>query len=105
MGAAIGYLFPAGSTMKAVRLVVILLLFAAASAAYVWLRSGAEPSSSSESITMPDVRQEDSMQAVSVTNEAPVPVDPLEERGDAMLFEAEALGNTPFDEAIVKPFD
>jgi hypothetical protein len=33
------------------------------------------------------------------------PVQPLEERGDAMLFEIEALRNMPFDEAIVTPFD
>lgn len=33
------------------------------------------------------------------------PVQPLEERGDAMLFEIEALAITPFDEAIVFPFE
>jgi hypothetical protein len=47
--------------------------------------------------------------AVPATNEAPVevnvPVQPQEERGDAMLFEIDALQHTPFDEAIVKPFD
>ncbi|MEI6890727.1 MAG: hypothetical protein V5783_01030 [Pontiella sp.] len=29
----------------------------------------------------------------------------LEERGDAMLFEADALSSMPFAEAIVMPFD
>ena len=33
------------------------------------------------------------------------PVDTLERRGDAMLFEIDALQGTPFDAAIVKPFD
>jgi hypothetical protein len=32
-------------------------------------------------------------------------VQPLEERGDAMLFEIDALQGTPFDQAIVAPFD
>lgn len=33
------------------------------------------------------------------------PVQPVEERGDALLFESEALFGTPFDQAIVMPFD
>lgn len=33
------------------------------------------------------------------------PVQTLEERGDAMLFEADALASMPFDLAIVMPFD
>jgi hypothetical protein len=33
------------------------------------------------------------------------PVQPIEERNDAMLFEIEALGAMPFDESIVFPFD
>ncbi len=33
------------------------------------------------------------------------PVQPLKERGDAMLFESDALFGTPFDQAIVMPFD
>ena len=33
------------------------------------------------------------------------PVQTLEERGDAMLFEAQALMDTPFDQAITMPFD
>ena len=33
------------------------------------------------------------------------PVQSLEERGDAMLFEIEALAGMPFDQAITMPFD
>jgi hypothetical protein len=33
------------------------------------------------------------------------PVQSLEERGDAMLFEMEALQGTPFDQAVVMPFE
>ena len=47
----------------------------------------------------------------AATNVAPesvaarTPVQPLEERGDAMLFEIGALTGTPFDQAITTPFD
>jgi hypothetical protein len=33
------------------------------------------------------------------------PVQSLEERGDAMLFESEALYGTPFTQAAVMPLD
>ncbi len=33
------------------------------------------------------------------------PVQPVEERGDAMLFEISALEGMPFDQAIVMPFE
>ena len=33
------------------------------------------------------------------------PVQTLEERGDAMLFEIDALQGMPFDEAIITPFN
>ncbi len=33
------------------------------------------------------------------------PIQPIEERGDAMLFESEALFGTPFDHAVVIPFN
>ena len=95
--------------MKAVRILSILLLFAAAAAAYVWLRSSPENPSAAEPIVQPVEPQAAVRMAQPATNEAPldanVPVQPLEERGDAMLFEIDALQNTPFDEAIVKPFD
>ena len=34
-----------------------------------------------------------------------MPVQSFQERGDALLFESEALLGTPFDQAIVMPFD
>jgi hypothetical protein len=37
--------------------------------------------------------------------EVRTPVQSLAEREDAMLFECEALLGTPFDQAIVAPFD
>ncbi|MDZ8118370.1 hypothetical protein [Pontiella agarivorans] len=33
------------------------------------------------------------------------PVQPLEERTDDMLFEADALSFLPFDDAVVRPFE
>jgi len=39
------------------------------------------------------------------TEEPKRPVQSLEERGDAMLFEGAALQGTPFDEAVVMPFE
>jgi len=99
-----------GNNMKAIHIIPILLLFAAASAAFVWMRSSPDTSSAPERIVLPDEPPPVAVRmVVSATNEAPVeaqvPVQPLEERGDAMLFEIDALQNTPFDEEIVKPFD
>jgi hypothetical protein len=91
--------------MKAVRIIPILLLLAAASAAYVWLRSSPEIPSGPEPVVMPGGQQAVLPSTNTAPLEADVPVQPLEDRGDAMLFEADALGNTPFDEAIVMPFD
>lgn len=95
--------------MKATHIIPILLLFAAASAAYVWLRPSPETSSAPEAVAIPGERQEEVLTEEFSTNNGPVearePVQPLEERGDAILFEIEALQNTPFDEAIVVPFD
>jgi len=105
--------------MDTVRIVLLLLLAAVASVAYVVLRPPA-------SQPAPDQRELASLEALPIamddapgstlqSNELPTcrevsvcgkkPVQPLEERGDAMLFEIEALQNTPFDEAIVKPYD
>ena len=49
---------------------------------------------------------------VPLVIEAPVaieepkqPVQSLEERGDAMLFESDALFGTPFDQSAMMPFD
>ncbi|HSR87553.1 MAG TPA: hypothetical protein VLL07_01260 [Pontiella sp.] len=95
--------------MKAVRIASILLLFAAAAAAFVWFHSGPETPVAPEPIAIPAGRPVFDRMEASSTNEAPaetpMPVQPLEERGDAMLFEIDALQNTPFDEAIVQPFD
>jgi len=57
----------------------------------------AEPSPPEE---MPRV-----VEAPVAIEEPKQPVQSLEERGDAMLFECEALAGTPFDQAITMPFD
>jgi hypothetical protein len=105
----IGYQFLARNIMKAVRIVPILSLFAVASAAYVWLRSSPENPSVPKPVAIAGEQQAVVSQAGPATNDVPMdvkaPVQTLEERGDAMLFEIEALQNTPFDEAIVTPFD
>jgi hypothetical protein len=42
----------------------------------------------------------------AVTAQQPAqPVQSIDERGDAMLFEIDALGTMPFDDAITRPFD
>jgi hypothetical protein len=43
--------------------------------------------------------------APAAVEEPKQPVQSLEERGDAMLFEMEALEGTPFDQAVVMPFE
>ena len=91
--------------MKLVRIALLLFLFAAASAAYVWLRSAPGNLSVHDPVAGPEAQRERNTVAVSATNGAQESVQPLEERGDAMLFEIEALQNTPFDEAITMPFD
>jgi hypothetical protein len=45
------------------------------------------------------------VQAVPEPAAAQHPVQMIEQRGDAMLFEAQALLDTPFDQAIVMPFE
>ena len=52
------------------------------------------PSPTPEHVTVPEA-------AVEVST----PVQSVEERRDAMLFESEALFGTPFDHAAVMPFD
>lgn len=43
---------------------------------------------------------------VAVETKVPVqPIQPAEERGDSLVYESEALFGTPFDHAIVMPFD
>jgi len=95
--------------MKAIRIIPILSLFALASAAYVWMRTVPKVPSGPEPNAIPGEPQAADRMEVSTTNTPPreeeTPVQPLEERGDAMLFEIDALQHTPFDEAIVKPYD
>jgi hypothetical protein len=45
------------------------------------------------------------VEAPVAAEEPKSPVQPLEERGDAMLFESEALLGTPFGQDVVMPFD
>lgn len=45
------------------------------------------------------------MDAVEAVEEPLRPAQPLEDRGDAMLFEIDALGGMPFDQTIVMPFE
>lgn len=45
------------------------------------------------------------VEAPVAVEEPKQPVQSLAERGDAMLFESEALMGTPFDQAITMPFD
>lgn len=95
--------------MKAIRIIAILSLFTLASAAYVWMRSAPDAPSESEPGAVPVEPRAVTRIEAAATNTPPeeglAPVQPLEERGDAMLFEIEALQNTPFDEAVVKPYD
>lgn len=44
-------------------------------------------------------------QCTSDLEEFHTPVEPVEGRGDAMLFEIDALQGTPFDQEIISPFD
>ena len=43
--------------------------------------------------------------AIAIAVAEQQPVQPVEERGDAMLFEIEALHHMPFDQEITMPFD
>lgn len=58
------------------------------------------PASESSTVTESAVVLETS----EAVEEPRQPAQPLEERGDAMLFESEALFGTPFDQAVVMPF-
>lgn len=109
MERTIGYQMLNGNIMKAFQVIIIVLLFAAASAAYVWLRPDPATSSATEPGEVPAASQVPESATAAVTNGGSgVPEEParrLEERGDAMLFEIDALVNTPFDESIVQPLD
>ena len=60
-----------------------------------------EPATTAEPIAVQVLELRPSPKPVEVKE----PVQPLEERGDAMLFEIDALGGTPFDHAATMPFD
>ena len=103
--------------MKAVGIVFLFLLLLAAATAAYWLR----PAPSPEPIRNPEAAIKESAVAQEAlppvapsirADEAAVQgapgqkqVQPLEKRGDAMLFEIDALQNTPFDDAVTRPFD
>jgi len=99
--------------MRTIRILLLLLLVAAASATYVVLRPMAtEPVQTiKESVTLDsppatlEVAPVVTPQSNAVAVKEKKPVQPLEERGDAMLFEIDALQNTPFDQAVTMPFD
>lgn len=110
--------------MKAIGIVCIALL-AAVSATYVALRPHAslkpgsgsgqfevqvkEAKSCEVSLSLPESAMETgAVEVVYVpepVREAQQAVQSVEDRGDAMLFEMDALQGTPFDQAVVMPFD
>lgn len=65
-----------------------------------------EPVTEKKKLAKPMVISNTPQVAIETKSVEPVePVQTIEERGDAMLFEAEALGGMPFDHAITMPFD
>jgi len=94
--------------MKAIHTALISLLAVAAPAAYVIFHPAtrlADPGA-----VVGEQMKDIAPLAAPLTTETvqaadPEPVQPLEERGDAMLFEMEALQNMPFDQSITMPFD
>jgi len=100
--------------MKAAHTLLIVMLAVAGSAAYVAFRPAApkpepQPVARFEQVIVPASVAAPAVAPVPAAvadEEQPVqPVQPVEERNDAMLFEIDALGNMPFDEAITRPFD
>lgn len=99
--------------MKLGHLLLILLFAAAASAAYFMLQADspaaipAPPPPFTSSV--PKTVSPEVITTNPETNIIPAvaedPGVPLEERGDAMLFEIDALQNSPFDDAVTRPFD
>lgn len=106
--------------MKARRIKLLLLLVSwMALACVVFLRSSAGiPLGQASVIAASPPLENSTLSAQSLSpeempllteaasdDEGEAPVQSLEERGDAMLFESEALLGTPFDQAVVRPFD
>lgn len=102
--------------MKILRIILWVLLFVCA-VATLRRKSGdttaaVEPSpKASQSMLATEAEAEPFAASIPVaTNAIPpievqVPVQPIEERGDAMLYEIDALQGTPFDKAVTQPFD
>lgn len=103
--------------MKPLRIILYALLIALA--AYLWLSARAcpvpvrqkagvvsHPLEVADPVVIPEILGTATEFEQPVALAEPVrPVQPLEERGDAMLFEASALEGTPFDQAVVRPFE
>lgn len=115
----IGFIRPA-LAMKPLRFILYVLLIVLA--ACLWrftcfqeepVRQDVEPVAVFQSLeataptVVPVVPPEESRSVVPPIAgvEPERPVQTLEERGDAMLFEASALEGTPFDQAVVMPFE
>jgi hypothetical protein len=113
MYGAFGYLFCKENIMNAFRIVLVVLLFAAISVAVVMMQPASQKPELvpvMETVSIPaepaPVPQPVGPAPIDRPEPTPaVPVPALEERGDAMLFEIDALQNTPFDQEIVRPFN
>ena len=100
--------------MKRTSLILFGLLIMTAIAAWlIMMPSGLEPKAEShqflkEAPAVPDPLISSlpaEIDSVEVVEESLSPVQTLEERGDALLFEIDALQAMPFDQAIVSPFE
>ncbi len=95
--------------MKAVSIALAVVSVAVASTAYVLRRSAPQPVAHPVPVEVPVVAEHPVFPEPVPTNAVKVnddgPVQSLEDRGDAMLFEIDALQSMPFDEPIVRPFD
>lgn len=118
MGAA-GMVRLHGDVMKPIHIVIGLLLIGLAVVVWTSFRPSVEPHPAVSESSVLQSLEDPVLSAKPIPPsdtpamvEAPVaaedprqPVQPIEERGDAMLFEIDALHGTPFDEAVVMPFN
>jgi len=101
--------------MKAKHIVWFLLAAVLAVAAFIVYRPAgleksvdihlAEESINRAPVQIAATEEPEIVEALEVVEKPSQPVQTLEERGDAMLFEIDALQGTPFDQAVVLPFD
>ena len=101
--------------MKANRTILLLLFFTlVAFVLTTGLRFSEEPSPGRAFASVEAIQKVDPAPAPEIPKQVIVPiavaepqqpVQPIEERGDSMLFEADALFGMPFDQAIAMPFD